>query len=120
MPFEPFKTDRPAVSRNGVEVGKLRMLSEALKQEMPPTFGWNFQTVLRTTSCGTAGCAIGLAYQLKLLDRETPSTLAFEMAYSDIRRIFGADNSYGVPMSRVTPAMVAAELDRFIAREEAA
>lgn len=132
MPFDPTP-DINEVSRNGVEIGKLRALSEALKGEMKD-WKWKFRSWTdneENPSCGTAGCAIGLAYAHGLLQgkfdipvqwmvgRVSPP---FGMALSDAVRCFtnvGYCETVGLDLNAVTPTMVAREIDRVIARETA-
>lgn len=128
MPFDPTLT-KPDVSRNGVEIGKLRVLSEALKGDMEG-WEWNFQHCIQlyNAKCGTMGCAIGLAGKIGLLSRVPAGSAVsygmislFGLTKDETRDVFGTVNLYGVDYYRqVTPLMVAREIDRIIASEEAA
>lgn len=119
MPFDPSNY---AVSKNGVEIGKLRVLSEALKGEMPQ-WRWDFTHIVTPNSCGTAGCAIGLARHLGLIqfeDHDAPDA-EFGLSFGEMGSLFYTTLAYGgCAWSAVTPNMVADAIDRIIAREEAA
>lgn len=142
MPFDPSNY---AVSKSGVQVGKLRQLSEALRREMPPGFEWAFEEIHVTRKdyppfwrmlffgelpdCYSAGCALGLAHVIGLLpngqylDAEKVQDGAyslFGLSKEETGLTFG---THGYDVERpedVMPWMVADALDRIIAREEAA
>lgn len=137
MLFDPSNL---AVSKNGVHVGKLRQLSEALRREMPPGFEWDFRdvfvrrrfTLLRSilglNDCGTVGCAIGLArYEgiLTGIDSLSPHGLSnghyslFGLSKEETALVFADHRFYGMPrLGYVMPCQVADAIDRIIAREE--
>lgn len=128
MPFDPTPVTLPAISRNGVELANLRMLADALEREMPEGWTWDFATV--HNDCGTAGCALGLAIFLGIIVHNLDAAIATAWGYrekvyfgldgAEANRIFYEMITYGMgTLSDVTPAMVAAELRRVIAREEA-
>ena len=102
-----------------------RVLIDALRGKLPEGFEWDFSVVERKApGCGTAGCAIGLARSLwpgKRLpiwyDRpREPARLAnfFGIPVSAVEKIFLTSWHYGenVPMSEITPKMVASKLEK--------
>lgn len=122
MPFDPTPADRPVVSRNGVELAKLRVLEEALRAEMPQGFVWDFSVAHVEGWCGSYGCALGVAQQIGLIPNALTTLVegGFGMRLKEFEAIFGAPDGYGTSSpSAVTPIMVADELRKIIAREEA-
>jgi hypothetical protein len=53
VPFDGTQIETPALRR--------AILVDALRQEMPDKFGWDFYTVYSETFCCSVGCALGLA-----------------------------------------------------------
>lgn len=116
----------------------LTMLRDALRDQLPENFTWNFQYPHNQHQCGSSGCALGVAYNLGLIiisdDAKKPSNtwmkhdelvgLHFGMSERDYIEIFLSARAYKVPgrentrlatmMSEVTPAMVADKLDAYI------
>lgn len=121
MPFDPTPVVRPAVSKSGVQLAKLRALEEALRGPMPAKWHWDFREVRIAHPCGSAGCALGLAKHLKILPQTASIPFAFRLPHLTVLKVFGRDapEFYGVhSMSAVTPLMVADALAAIIAREE--
>jgi hypothetical protein len=144
MPFDPTPME---VSRSGVEVGKLRRLSEALKGEMPKGFRWAFEEIYveKTTQPSwfkavlwgekpqveIAGCALGLATFLGIFpnaryldaDKVQEGRYAlFGLSRDDSRLVFGVYGYWHHEVydpAEVMPWMVAAAIDRIIERETA-
>jgi hypothetical protein len=85
---------------------------------VPETHEWNFKTYYIEKSCGTAGCAIGLAHtiwpgagllEIKDLDYENVAS-HFGMSEAQIDDVF---HHSGYPCGGVvTPEMVADKLER--------
>lgn len=104
----------------------LRQLSKALRGEMPQGFTWDFWVVEAKDfeGCGTVGCALGLARQL--WPKEFQGVCAadaahknFDMTYEAVRRIFFGRGAYSdAANEEITPAMVADEIDRYLAERE--
>ena len=58
MPFDSLPQEGP---RHGLAL--LAALKQRLEQEPPPRFTWNFMIEYEPHSCGTIGCALGLAWE---------------------------------------------------------
>lgn len=123
MPFDPTPPTRPAVSRNGVDLDKLRALETALRAPMPEGFTWNYSVVLAERRCGTAGCALGMAKVLGLIPMKTAalgSVAIFGLPSYEASLVFNSAEFYGRNHhEEVTPLMVADAIAAIIAREEA-
>lgn len=120
MPFDPTPIIRPAVSRNGVNLKAARELEDALRNELPSDWHWDFNRVRYAHSCGSAGCAIGLARHIGLVARNDSFVSVLNFSSEDWCKTFTHDgHGYGVPIHAVTPLMVADALRAIIAREEA-
>jgi hypothetical protein len=105
-------------------VERRRKLISALRGEMPEGFEWDFSVILDKGDCGTAGCALGLAYfvlpEFARLVGETPGSIILN--YFSVGRFFGLDKSqidrifynhdlfYGCKYD-ITPRMVADALE---------
>ena len=68
MPFDGTITQEP-IDLNVFKGGRegLKQLSQALRQDMPEGFTWDYATVWEQrfdVECGTVGCALGLASTL--------------------------------------------------------
>ncbi len=109
---------------------RLRMLAYALRH-MPMTHQWFFGNItsldgFKRPACGTAGCAIGLAYAL--FDKKRISANArddrvynamewavktFSITWDEASSIFGADyaNTY---RQSPNPAMIAQVIDSYL------
>jgi hypothetical protein len=102
MPFDG-RDNTPALNR--------ARLIEALRAEMPRDWRWDFGNCGAGPShCGTAGCAIGLAYKLGIATNEdiyTTLGITQEQAIS----VFSV-GAYDIPYQQVTPSMVADRLER--------
>lgn len=105
---------------------KLIQLRDALRQPMPERFIWCFDEVLTTKrnsithQCDSLGCAIGLAMVTGLMDRANSLEAeadALGISVPTLLRIFYKKDAYYQCMSMedVTPAMVADEIDRYLA-----
>lgn len=117
MPFD-VAIEAPALRR--------AVLIEALRQQMPKGFIWDYSLGYDKRSCGTAGCALGLAVALGLLKRPAPGIVAaysllkpamemFGLDDAAARRIFYSPETYGFDSedwNAVTPMMVADELEK--------
>lgn len=93
-----------------------RALITALRQEMPTGFKWNFIKILRARSCGSVGCALGLAQHLGIIDNandiDAKISNDFDMNQDQISAVFyNFMQFYPVTNSNVTPAMVADALE---------
>lgn len=122
MPFDG-RDSTPALNR--------ARLIEALRAEMPADYRWNFAVIHRQQSCGTVGCAIGLAIHIGLPVKLSPaidSSLDRSIAATDLAAVFGISkiDAFDIFMStgaytgcsrlqpwKITPAMVADALERF-------
>jgi hypothetical protein len=109
MPFDGQNYDTPALRR--------ARLIEALRADMPEGFTWNFKTADKVSSCGTVGCAIGLARHRFGFGGRCAGNLgeAIGIGCESGWQIFGLDavrEVYGVPPNDVTPSMVADALER--------
>lgn len=126
----------------------LRRLAVLLRREMPRDFTWDFSTVCRevtgrfpwSASCGTAGCAIGLARicwpnfptaRLRSINMLANGDQAIEAAalgmdIDNYRRIFGIGQGEETWIysneghEEVAPAEVADAIDRYLATGSAA
>lgn len=122
---------------------RLADLSVALRgQRFPDQFEWHFDVVVMPIAiyadrvqgverdvCGTAGCALGLAYTLMApkngIGLSDPNAVAawasqyFNLPEETFYAIFygGPENSTysGMPRADVTPLMVAKVIDRYLA-----
>ena len=112
MPFDGTE-NTPALNRT--------RLIAALRAPMPSGFRWWFPYFLVYDSCGTAGCAMGLAVTLGLMsDTDGDELLAKKLGLSesDVGHVFYNESEeddarfYGVAMDQVTPQMVADALER--------
>lgn len=108
---------------------RLRRLSAALRGEMPKGFRWYFPTVIaddddndNLETCGSCGCALGLASFVLPERKDTPIMTAAEAAWffdmpdyiaDDI--FFNADLFFGVMMHDVRPQQVASLIDQWLA-----
>lgn len=95
----------------------------------PAYFGWDYSHVQQEHSCGTRGCAIGLAAIMwskefgpvtnSRMDVLTAADL-FRMSRDDAHGIFWDAISYGVPYAvchiDITPEMVADRIDEHLLR----
>jgi hypothetical protein len=95
------------------------ILVDALRRQLPENFQWDFNVVQRTTRCGTAGCAIGLARIVGILPQDFNFTYGrIEPYFGDTGDLFhckdvdGIVPRYGVSVRQVTPSMVADALER--------
>lgn len=112
-PFDGLITDYAAPKPNAPDLTRpsLEGLAWVLEnpQAWPRGWTWDFANIEVHHSCGTAGCAIGIArYTWPRLRRLLVSTSdsAFGGAYSDMLLIF----EVGSNDSRVTPAVVAGRI----------
>ena len=129
MPLDGTHFDIP-IDLTELQPGKagLRQLAYLLchPEEWPRDFGWDFTDVLYEHKCGTAGCALGIAY-LFWGEAFSPDPQGEVYAMFDTYRSFGLDHEngcalfntdkiYGVEkMGDVTPTMVADAIDFFLA-----
>ena len=92
-------------------IKNLRELSWMLRnqQEWEDEWEWNSNTV---DYCGTAGCALGL-WDTKH-GHFTCHKAFDDMPYDDFRNILYGYAYMGVPLSAITPLMVADEIDEYI------
>lgn len=110
---------------------RLRRLSAALRGAMPKGFRWNFMVIIvdddgdgdddGVGECGSSGCALGLASMVLPERQDRPiMTIAEAAAFFDMPEevadsiFFCADLFYGVTLSEVTPAQVAALIDQWL------
>jgi hypothetical protein len=83
---------------------------------------WFFGLVCVESSCGTSGCAIGIAMSVwpeidRLVRSDELVTDLFGMSYRDAGRIFFSWASYGKRSPNgITPGMVADAIDAYLAR----
>ena len=100
---------------------RLAMLAYALRH-MPETHWWDYGSPRTAQNaprdwCGSAGCAIGLTDALWRYEYNGAEK-AFALHEPTGREIkpifFEANHLYGVPMSQVTPHMVADAIDRYL------
>ncbi len=108
MPFDGTEIDTPALRR--------ARLIDALRH-LPRLHRWDFAFAGGKVGCGSAGCAVGLAHGIGLIDEPYVSTLGEALGllpeqYLKIFDCLGPSNDYGVPTSKVTPAMVADVLEQ--------
>lgn len=112
----------PKLTPEQMKANRKRLIA-ALRAPMPKGFHWDFREVSAPHECGTAGCAIGLAMEIGLIDGEAgwpnPTMLASRLAivtglsHANSGRIFLAyDSEYeNVKLSDVSPEMVATALE---------
>jgi hypothetical protein len=114
MPFDGKQVVTPALRR--------AILVDALRDEMPQDFKWNFSQVHSKHKCGSSGCAIGLARTL-WPEARLPTTFDYDWSLARLanflglerdvaHRIFLSKDPYGVWYDDVTPVMVADELEK--------
>jgi hypothetical protein len=110
MPFD-VATETPAIRR--------ARLIEALRGNMPPNHEWNFTFSYEERGCGTAGCAIGVAIRLGIIENTHPfdryDHIKERLGLSDHQMsVFRSDGAgpYGVLATAVTPGMVAEALEK--------
>lgn len=101
----------------------LYALRDRLLQALPPDFTWDYGYVLRKNDCGSAGCALGLAFETMpafkaLIDQqgihsEFGTAALFGINQTEFNFIF-----LFVPVGRaveeITPAEVAARIDQVL------
>lgn len=106
----------------------LRALAKALRGPMPKGFTWNFGQLCRTDTCGSVGCAIGLAKTLwpkafpDLYDdlNATDASVAerFNISVQQVKQLFWIPQLHGqTNYADVTPSMVADTIDKFLASQ---
>lgn len=102
------------------QLANRKRLIEALRAEMPAGFKWDFATNLRHTTCGSVGCAIGLAKILGMIENPYIGSMAYALGIDrfDAKWTFAPNDDgidilpgYGVPWEQVTPQMVADKLE---------
>jgi hypothetical protein len=103
--------------------GKLRMLSAALRN-VPESHTWDFGNLLRTTACGTAGCAMGLGQSLWGYKGRTSTTVSLQRAAERVKKnsglLFFLPSRYGASsVGDITPLMVADKIDELLGEGEA-
>ncbi len=122
MPFDSMPVV-PAVEVEDTPLARRRRLIAALRGEMPAGFTWNFNKTHFRNTCGTVGCAMGLAIEIGVLrpfagmlfalDWYEPMAARIGISKEDSHRIFGMVSSYGAnDPDKVTPAMVADKLEQ--------
>lgn len=121
MPFDGTTIDPKIAAR-------LKLI-EALRAEMPSGFIWDFANWYYSSTCGTAGCACGLAVVAGIVPRlylgkddVLPSTVVGRAIGLHARTAAGIfvpedpERTYGVKTMRdVTPTMVADKLEATLA-----
>lgn len=101
----------------------LKQLGDALRWNIPRNFNWDFTTLGGTNTCGSFGCAIGLACDL--WPKQIACRLSHDVADAlniperDLAPIFGLRDTmsvYGMNLhGGITPHDVADAIDRYIA-----
>jgi hypothetical protein len=94
------------------------MLSAALRN-VPESHTWDFGNLLRTTACGTAGCAMGLGQSLWGYKGRTSTAAALQRAAEEIKQdsglLFFLPSLYGArAVGDITPLMVADKIDELL------
>lgn len=59
MPFDPLPAESTPVTVPDESRERLAMLRDMLRGPRPDGHVWDFGTILKQTSCGTIGCALG-------------------------------------------------------------
>lgn len=125
MPFDAAEyTERYETFVPGPEGA--RQLARILRHNLPIKWDYSYQYYngkdegnfhrIADKGCGTAGCAIGVAYHLGWIDR--PHVLSLEKKIGEIPHdIFMYSPYYGdeIEMKDVTPTMVADAIDDWLA-----
>ncbi len=101
---------------NNAALANRRRLIKALRSPMPEGFSWDFEYIKKHTSCGSGGCALGLASELwPELDVDDKKNVAefFGMAGDEITGVFyGKYDAYNyIEIKDITPIMVANALE---------
>lgn len=123
MPFDALTyASRPDLSKPSLEG-----LAWILRHQMPEGHRWDFTKVIYRESCGTAGCALGVArivwpelkemYWIEML--QALGTQAYFTAQLFSAGVDSARENYGVLPDAVTAAMVADKIDAHL-RDRAA
>lgn len=96
----------------------LAQLRDELRKPMPDTHTWDFGVSLQINHCGTAGCAMGLAYLIwpqqapkYMLPRQAAPL--FGLTLDEAEGLF-MPRGYRADVELVTPTMVADEIDKLL------
>ena len=109
MPFD-------GMTFNPKTAARIRLI-EALRAPMPAGFAWRFSNLHVPAKCGAAGCAVGLAYEIGLVDAPCCYKVADAIGLDrrQARKIFMpflTTRRYGTrSYGNITPAMVADKIE---------
>ena len=93
-------------------IERRKALIQALRALMPDHFKWKFTTVSDQHSCGTVGCALGLALVMWPEHGVFETEDFFDLSIKQVNEVFyGCDKSYPSDANHITPAMVADALE---------
>lgn len=113
---KPFDFDAATPDERLLELARLLENEQEWRDRL---IGWNFEVILEgaKNSCGTAGCAVGLA-ETVWGDRFLNIYGAFDLCGSEAFDIFGCGlaDGLGLEMSEVQPIHVATAIREFVAK----